>query len=245
MNDAARTPENSADVVYEGRGLVCIRGERIVFSGLSFGLTKGEALVLLGRNGSGKSSLLRLMAGLLPPAAGDFTLHGLSQSADREIFGHHIRYLGHHDAIKPVLSVAENLAFWARVYGEAGADIEARVARAMEAFDLMRLKDVPGIMLSAGQKRRTNLARLLVAPSDLWLLDEPTTALDKGSVKVFEQVVRDFRAEGGIVVLSTHLDLDLDDPQELYMENFAAAPAGAARHVHFAADLFADDEDEV
>jgi heme exporter protein A len=209
--------------VFTGRDLVCLRGDRVVFAGLDFTLGAGAALLLLGRNGSGKSSLLRLMAGLLRPAAGALDWHGAPVLHDREAHGARVRYIGHHDAIKPVLTVAENIAFWVRAWAPQVADVEAAVRGALVRLDMERLAEVPGKMLSAGQKRRTNLARLLAAPADLWLLDEPTTALDKASIAVLEDAIADHRATGGMVALSTHAEVALPAARTLRMEDFAAA----------------------
>ncbi|WP_299440023.1 heme ABC exporter ATP-binding protein CcmA [uncultured Rhodospira sp.] len=215
---------------FSGQGLVCIRGERIVFAQLDFALAPGEALLLLGPNGSGKSSLLRLMAGLLRPAAGALAWNDGPVRADPE--GHHarVRYVGHTDTIKPVLTARENLAFWAKVCaadGETRADLDARVDAALGRLDLTRLADVPGRMLSAGQKRRLNLARLLAAPAPLWLMDEPTTALDKGSVATLEGIMAEHRAGGGMIALSTHLDVNLPAARVLNLDDFAVDPVTA------------------
>lgn len=213
--DAAATP------LFEGRDLICIRGDRMVFAGLDFSLAAGEALLLLGRNGSGKSSLLRLMAGLIRPAAGDMLWQGKPVFQDREGHGARTRYIGHHDAIKPVLTVSENIAFWVRAWAPEITDVEGAVQAALDRFDMVRLADVPGKLLSAGQKRRTNLARLFAAPAGLWLLDEPTTALDKASIAVLEQAIADHRAAGGMVALSTHTDVSLPGARTFHMEDFA------------------------
>jgi heme exporter protein A len=204
-----------------GRALGCIRGGRAVFAGLEFTVAPGDALVLLGPNGSGKSSLLRVMAGLLRPTVGQVLWGEVPAAEDAEAHAARTHYVGHHDAIKPVLSVAENLRFWARLHEPHAATAARAVDGALERFGLSHLRDVPGKMLSAGQKRRTNLARLLAAPSPLWLLDEPTTALDKGSIKVLEAVMADHRAQGGMVVLSTHQDVDLPGARELHLDQFA------------------------
>ncbi|MGE5517722.1 MAG: heme ABC exporter ATP-binding protein CcmA [Bacteroidota bacterium] len=204
-----------------GRSLGCIRGGRAVFAGLDFFVAPGDALVLLGPNGSGKSSLLRVMAGLLRPTVGQVLWGETPAGEDAEAHAARTHYVGHHDAIKPVLSVAENLRFWARLHEPHAATAARAVDTALERFALSHLRDVPGKMLSAGQKRRTNLARLLAAPSPLWLLDEPTTALDKGSIKVLEAVMAEHRAAGGMVVLSTHQDVDLPGARELHLDRFA------------------------
>ncbi|SOD92654.1 heme ABC exporter ATP-binding protein CcmA [Caenispirillum bisanense] len=203
---------------FAGRGLACIRGERIVFADLDFSLAPGEAILLLGPNGSGKSSLLRVMAGLLRPAAGALTWGGAPVAEDPEAHGGRSRYIGHHDAIKPVLTVRENVGFWSSLWSGDGST--ATVQRALAAFGIAHLLDVPGRWLSAGQKRRVNLSRLLAAPAPLWLLDEPTTALDRATVAVVEGLIAEHRARGGMVVLSTHTDVALPGAKVLQMDDF-------------------------
>ncbi|MDA8230408.1 MAG: heme ABC exporter ATP-binding protein CcmA [Magnetospirillum sp.] len=210
-----------SDADFSGSQLVCVRGGRVVFAGLSFALAAGDALVLLGPNGSGKSSLLRLMAGLLKPFSGTLAWRRRAVSDDPEAHAARSHYVGHHDAIKPVLSVAENVAFWARLHEPRGDAAGQRVAGALERFSLAHLSALPGKMLSAGQRRRANLARLLAAPSPLWLLDEPTTALDRGSIRVLEGVLAEHRAQGGMVALSTHADIDLPGAREIHLDRFA------------------------
>lgn len=206
---------------FSGKGLGCIRGGRVVFAGLDFRVGAGEALVLLGPNGSGKSSLLRVMAGLLKPAAGTLAWGGRAVAEDPEAHAARTHYLGHHDAVKPVLTVAENLRFWARLHEPDAAAAGQAVDAALARFGLSHLGSMPGKMLSAGQKRRTNLARLLAAPSRLWLLDEPTTALDKASIKTLEAVLAEHVGGGGTVVLSTHAEIDLPGSRELHLDEFA------------------------
>lgn len=206
---------------FTGTALGCIRGGRAVFAGLDFSVAPGEALVLLGPNGSGKSTLLRVMAGLLKPTTGKLAWGGTALRDEPELHAARTHYVGHHDAVKPVLSVAENLRFWARLHephaGRAAGAVDAALAR----FGLAHLRDIPGKMLSAGQKRRTNLARLLAAPSPLWLLDEPTTALDRANIKVLETVFAEHRGAGGMVVLSTHQDVDLPGARTLHLDEFS------------------------
>lgn len=218
--------------VLEARDLMCVRGERVVFAGLDLTLAAGQAVLLLGPNGSGKSSLLRLLAGLLRPAAGRLTLDGEEVFADRETHGRQARYVGHLDAIKPVLSAAENLAFWGRLYGLAGTGMKAAIGEALAAFQIAHLAATPGKMLSAGQKRRLNLARLLLAPAPLWLLDEPTTALDKASIARFEARLAEHRARGGMVILSTHAPVDLPGAREVHMDAFAVDPGITTFDLH-------------
>jgi heme exporter protein A len=204
--------------LFQGHGLACRRGEIPVFEDLDFAVDAGEALWLAGPNGSGKSSLLRLMAGLLDPVAGAVTWNGAAIGADRETHRARLRYLGHLDAVKPHLSVEENLRFWAE-YWDAP---RAAVAAALERVGLAALHDAAGRRLSAGQRRRLALARLLLAPASLWLLDEPTAALDSDGVAVFTALVTECRAQGGIVVFSSHDVLALPDVKRLTLEGSAA-----------------------
>jgi heme exporter protein A len=190
------------------RGLTCLRGDREVFTGINFAVSAGEALVLHGRNGAGKSSLLRLIAGLLPPAAGEITLDG----GDAELtIAEQAHYLGHLDALKPSLSVLENLAFWARFLGT-GAD---GCSAALGVVGLDALADLPAGYLSAGQRRRLSVARLLVIPRPIWLLDEPTAALDLAGQQRLTALMQAHRAAGGLIVAATHGPLGLDGAHDL------------------------------
>jgi heme exporter protein A len=188
---------------FAGRELVCVRGERTVFERLDFRVEAGGALVLTGPNGSGKSSLLRLMAGLTRPAGGALSWNGVDVAGDPEGHRGRLHYAGHADAVKPALTVAENLGFWAVYRG--GADgAPARIAAALDALGMTRLADVPGRYLSAGQKRRLALARVLAAPAPLWLLDEPKTALDAEAAGRVDAAIARHRDAGGMVVVSMH-----------------------------------------
>ena len=200
--------------------LICVRGERTVFSGLNFNLEAGGALVLIGPNGSGKSSLIRLMTGLLPPAAGRLSWNDEAISEDPEAHGGRMHYVGHHDAVKPVLSVAENVSFWTSLRGGA-----VDVMTALKIFGIAHLADVPGRFLSAGQKRRVNLARIFAAPAPLWLLDEPTTSLDKQTITALEASITAHRVSGGMVVISTHSDMNLENFQVLDLADYAIRQA--------------------
>src|SRR5918997_418373 len=160
----------------EARELACLRGERVVFAGVSFREEPGAALLLTGANGAGKSSLLRLLAGLLRPAAGALLWAGEDALADRAEHARRLRYLSPQDALKPALTARENLLFAARLHG--GGDAEA----ALDALGLLPLAELPVRLLSTGQRRRLALARLALAPAPLWLLDEPTLGLDAASV---------------------------------------------------------------
>jgi heme exporter protein A len=188
---------------FAGRGLACIRGERAVFAGLDFAVPAGGTLLLRGPNGSGKSSLLRCMAGLLAPADGQLLWDDAPIAADPDAHRQRLRYLGHQDAVKPVLSVAENLLVWVQLYG---APDRASAAAALGRLGIAHIADVPARLLSAGQRRRVALARLLLSPAPLWLLDEPTTALDEDGVRRFAAIVAEHCAGGGLAVLSSHGD---------------------------------------
>jgi heme exporter protein A len=196
------------------------RGDRPVFSGLSFSLTSGEALVVTGANGSGKSTLLKTIAGFLKPSAGTVRLENPT-GGDSEAALH---YLGHLNALKPALTVGENLAFWRRFFGNPKAQVEA----ALEEVGLAGLGDLPAGYLSAGQKRRVAIARLLVSERPLWLVDEPTAALDKPSEQMFATLLRRHLDAGGLTVAATHLPLQIESPKRLDMNGFVGSrDAGA------------------
>jgi heme exporter protein A len=177
--------------------LACERNGRMVFSGLSFDVAPGQCVELRGTNGAGKSSLLRVIAGLVPKAAGTITLDG------KDDFATSLHLIAHADAMKSALTVAENLAFWAAVLGGTGID------NAMQAFRLDALRHEPAQLLSAGQRRRLALARLFLQARSLWLLDEPMTALDAASQEALRQHMRAHLTAGGMVMAATHGDLGL------------------------------------
>jgi heme exporter protein A len=196
---------------FVARDLACRRGGRQVFAGIGFSLAPGDALVLTGPNGSGKSSLLRILAGLLPPADGALTWAGRSVAEEPE--AHHARaaYLGHLDAVKPALGVAENLAFWIAL----GGGDTGQAVPALARFGLETLADLPARYLSQGQRRRLALARVAALPRALWLLDEPSVGLDADSLSALCAAIEAHRAAGGMVVLSTHAPLAIAAPRQL------------------------------
>jgi len=194
----------------EAQDLACRRGERAIFAGLSFRLAPGEALLLLGANGSGKSSLLRLLAGLLAPAEGRLLWDGTDALADRAAHATRLRYLAHQEALKPSLTATENLDFFDRLWG-------GTPAAALARLDLSPLADLPVRLLSAGQRRRLALARLALAPVPLWLLDEPTLGLDAAAVGRLGGLLASHRAAGGMVLAATHLQLPLPGARELQL----------------------------
>jgi heme exporter protein A len=199
--------------------LACRRGGRRVLGGVSFALAPGEAALLRGPNGAGKSTLLRALAGLLPPEGGRVALDGLALGADPDAWFERVAYAGHLDAVKPQLGVAENLAFWAGLFGAQAGAVEA----ALDGFGLGPLAERPAYACSAGQKRRLGLARLLVAPRRLWLLDEPTVALDSEAADALTGHVRAHLAGGGMALIATHVTLPLEGAREIRLATRAPA----------------------
>jgi heme exporter protein A len=191
--------------------LACHRGGRDVFTGLSFAVASGEVLAVTGRNGAGKSSLLRTIVGLVRIAHGRIDLEG----GEAELtIAEQAHYLGHQDALKPSLSVAENLSFWAGFLGLGAVDI----GRALAAVGLDDLADLPAAYLSAGQRRRLSIARLMAVKRPIWLLDEPTSALDAAAQERLSGLMRAHLAEGGLILAATHGGIGLDPTHELRLD---------------------------
>jgi len=208
---AARMRGNSMRLVVGE--LSCARGARTLFQHLSFVLSPGEALRISGPNGAGKTSLLRIMAGLLPAAAGSTALEGAEG-----LVGEAAHFLGHHDAVKPTLTVAENLEFWRAVLGGGGVAVEA----ALTALGLGDLGGLPARVLSAGQRRRLALARLLVAPRPLWLLDEPAANLDAAGQETLTRLIGDHLSSGGIAAIAAHGAPEFPAAREIRLGGAAA-----------------------
>jgi heme exporter protein A len=185
-----------------GRGVRCVRGGREVFCDLDFEARSGEALAVTGPNGSGKTSLLRMIAGLLTMAGGSIGLEGGETELTLPEQAH---YLGHRDALKPALSVMENLSFWRDFLG--GEAFDAR--QSLAAVGLDHAAQLPAAYLSAGQRRRLSLARLLAARRPVWLLDEPTSALDAAGQTMFAALMGDHLSRGGLIIAATHAPLGL------------------------------------
>ncbi|HXW25208.1 MAG TPA: heme ABC exporter ATP-binding protein CcmA [Xanthobacteraceae bacterium] len=188
--------------------LGCVRGDREVFSNVNFGVSSGHALAVVGPNGAGKSSLLRLVAGLVRVTSGRLTLEG----GDPELtVPEQAHYLGHQDALKPSLSVAENLAFWIRYLGTG----ETAPLDPLEALGLAPIRDLPAGYLSAGQRRRLSIARLVAVRRPIWLLDEAAAALDQAAQARLIELMRAHLAGGGLILAATHAPLGLDEVEEL------------------------------
>ncbi|GHD43026.1 cytochrome c biogenesis ATP-binding export protein CcmA [Thalassobaculum fulvum] len=189
------------------RNLSASRGGRPVFRDLSFSLASGGALRLAGRNGGGKTTLLRIVAGLGRADTGEVLWNGEPVTDDREAHAGRVGWLGHADALKTALTARENVEAALRVAGRP----TDRLGDALDALALTRLAELPAGWLSSGQRRRTALARVLASGASLWLLDEPTVGLDAASVAALERAIAAHRAEGGMVIAATHTALDLGD----------------------------------
>jgi heme exporter protein A len=191
--------------------LACHRGGRDVFAGVDFAVGSGEILAITGRNGAGKSSLLRTIVGLVRLAQGKLSLEG----GDPELtIAEQAHYLGHQDALKPSLSVAENLGFWVGCLGAPAADIGA----ALKAVGLDSVADLPAAYLSAGQRRRLSIARLVAIGRPVWLLDEPASALDDAARARLAELMRAHRAGGGLILAAIHGDIGLEGAAELKLD---------------------------
>ncbi|TVR09099.1 MAG: heme ABC exporter ATP-binding protein CcmA [Salinarimonadaceae bacterium] len=201
-------------------GLACRRGGRMIFAGLSFDLGPGDALVVTGRNGAGKSTLLAILAGRLRPEAGEIGFSGDGEATLPES----LHWIAHRDGLKTALTARENLAFAADMLGAPALDPLA----ALERVGLPHVHDMPVAYLSAGQRRRVALARLLAARRPVWLLDEPTAALDAASQETLRGLMREHRAAGGLVIAATHLPLGLDQARDIAL----APPSGATAQDH-------------
>jgi heme exporter protein A len=190
-----------------GRGVRCVRGGREVLSGLDFEVSAGQALAVTGPNGSGKTSLLRIVAGLLALAGGSIDLDG----GEAELtLAEQAHYLGHRDAMKPALSVLENLWFWHNFLSGEAFDPRDNLSESLNKVGLDHTAHLPAAYLSAGQRRRLSIARLLAVRRPIWLLDEPTSALDAAGQTLFADLTRDHLARGGLVLAATHAPLGIE-----------------------------------
>lgn len=190
--------------MFEALNLSCIRDERTLFSGLSFTLEPGEMVQVEGQNGAGKTSLLRILAGLSSPDVGEVRWQGESTRRQRDVFHRQLVYLGHQPGIKTVLTAYENLAFYQSVDGKINADA---IYQALEHVGLLGYEEVTVAQMSAGQQRRVALARLWLSRAPLWILDEPLTAIDIQGVAALMDLFEQHVSRGGMLLLTTHQDL--------------------------------------
>ncbi len=214
-------------MLLEAENLSALRGEDFIFANVSFTLAAGEALILTGANGSGKSTLLRVAAGLLRPASGSVSCRA-SREAEARPAGEAAHYLGHRNAMKPELTVEENLSFWKDFLGDAPGGAGLSIAEAAHEVGLGGITHLPFGYLSAGQQRRFAFAKLLVAWRPIWILDEPTAALDAAADRMFARLVSVHLAKGGIVLAATHQPLGLEGAKELRMKGFTGTAADLA-----------------
>jgi heme exporter protein A len=187
--------------------LVCVRGERRLFQDLSFSLTAGELLYVHGANGSGKTTLLRTLCGLALPEAGEIRWKGQDIRRLGEEYHREMAYVGHLNGVKDELTAFENLRMAGRLSGVAAS--EQRALDALRRMELTACADLPGKVLSQGQKRRAALARLLLAPMSLWIMDEPFNALDVRAVGMIQHMLSEHLDGGGMVVLTTHQEVEI------------------------------------
>lgn len=195
--------------MFEALNLSCVRDERTLFSGLSFTVEPAEMVQIEGRNGAGKTSLLRILAGLSSPDAGEVRWQGVNTRRQRDVFHQQLLYLGHQPGVKSVLTAFENLAFYQSVNRQSvnrKGDADA-IYQALENVGLPGYEDVTVAQMSAGQQRRVALARLWLSDAPLWILDEPLTAIDKEGVATLIALFEQHTQKGGMVLLTTHQDL--------------------------------------
>lgn len=195
--------------MFEALNLSCVRDERTLFSGLSFTVEPTEMVQIEGRNGAGKTSLLRILAGLSSPDAGEVRWQGVNTRRQRDVFHQQLLYLGHQPGVKSVLTAFENLAFYQSVNRQSmnrKGDADA-IYQALENVGLPGYEDVTVAQMSAGQQRRVALARLWLSDAPLWILDEPLTAIDKEGVATLIALFEQHTQKGGMVLLTTHQDL--------------------------------------
>lgn len=185
------------------KNIACRRGASRIFDGVTFKVGPGKVLYLTGPNGSGKTTLIRCLAGFLPPENGDVCWNGRDIYSDLPAYRKELQYFGQDNPVKAVLTVAENVSFWQRLYG-----VAASPDPALEDLGLLPLKNMPARFLSAGQKRRVGLARLLAIPARLWLLDEPETGLDESARTFLDAALKRHCAAGGCAVIATHENVE-------------------------------------
>jgi len=201
--------------MFVAENLACVRGERIIFKQLGFCLQEGALLLLKGANGSGKTTLIRSLLGLVPLAEGS-VMWNSAPALDNPDYKRELMYIGHKSAVKADATVAENIGFWAKLH-----KTEQLVAAALRFYDLDRFADTPARELSAGWQRRVALARLIVAPSKLWFLDEPTNFLDEEAVLLTANLIESRVKQGGIVIIASHIMSSAVASHTLLLSDFA------------------------
>ena len=210
----------------EVHNLECVRGDHQLFEGLEFKLQAGELLYLKGSNGSGKTSLLRTLCGLMLPEQGEIRWNGENIREVRDEFNEQLTYLGHHNGIKGELSAIENLELGGAMAGVHVAEDD--ILDALKKIGLAGREDLPSKVLSQGQKRRVALSRLLLSKTRLWVLDEPFTALDVKAVAMLAGLIREHLHQGGMAILTTHQEVDIDASatRELNLDTHASYQKG-------------------
>ncbi len=208
--------------------LRCVRGDKVVFEHLGFCLQSGTLLLLKGANGSGKTTLLKILSGLLMPEKGDILWDG-EPTTDNNAYKRELMVIGHKSGVKGDATVRENLEFWARLY-----DTEILIPAAMKFYGLERFSDIPAAQLSAGWQRRIALARLIVSPCKLWLLDEPTNFLDDEAVTLTAALIETRVQQGGIVVVASHIMNSAIAAHTLWMDDFRPNISFSAEEVSHA-----------
>lgn len=193
-----------------GNNLTCTRGDTTVFSALDFSVVPGDVLIVRGPNGSGKSSLLRLTAGFLTPTEGELRRDGVLVAEEPERHLTRLHYVGHLDALKPAFTATENLTFWSHSFSSKAISADS-IAQALDRMGLSALSDLPTHYLSAGQRRRLALARLVAISRPLWLLDEPTASLDDAGSETLVELIAEHRSGGGMVMAAVHGGLAVPD----------------------------------
>lgn len=191
--------------IFSTSNLSVVRGDRIIFEGLSFEVNSGELLKLVGPNGSGKSTLLKTLAGLIEPVTGDMLINGQSVAGDHDWLSQNLRYLGHKNALKKEFTVYENIEFWARLWGH-----PEKITSSLKQMGIEYLNDTPVRYLSSGQTRRAALARSMCHGGSIWLYDEPTVGLDEQGLSLLADAMKNHLSAGGIILCATHVDLALD-----------------------------------
>lgn len=204
-----------------GEKIGCLRGGRLILKDTSFKLSSGKSLLISGMNGAGKTTLLRIIAGFLQYQSGSLSLTGRIEAQGELSIGQCAHYIGHQNAIKNAMNVRENLSFWAEYLG--GDSSDAHIDMCLERVGLSHAPEFTASILSAGQKRRLNLARLLVAPRPLWLLDEPSSSLDKEGEKILGIMIADHLEKGGMVIASSHENFGVSFHKELKLTKARAA----------------------